>query len=201
MTATLYIEGGGEGKTLRARFRKGWRVFFDAAGVSSRTKIIRGAGRQQTFKRFASAVSGPRSGTIPLLLLDSEGAVAAGHSVWQHLLARDGWRKPKGAGEDQAFLMVQVMETWFLADRDALRRCFGERFRDRAIRRWPILEDVPKSTVLEALESATKECRKPYAKGRTSFELLGEVDPACVEAACPHAEELLQRLKALSAQA
>ena len=97
--------------------------------------------------------------------------------------------------------MVQVMETWFLADREALRRYFGEGFRDRAIKHWPILEDVPKSTVLEALESATKECRKPYAKGKTSFELLGEVDPACVAAACPHAEALLQRLRALSAQA
>lgn len=201
VTATLYIEGGGEGKDLRARFRRGWQTFFGAAGVGSRTKIVRGAGRQQTFRRFASAVSDPRSDAIPLLLVDSEGAVAAGQSVWRHLLDRDGWRKPKGAGKDQAFLMVQVMETWFLADRDALRRYFGERFRDRAIKHWPTLEDVPKSTVLEALESATKECRKPYAKGRTSFELLGKVDPACVEAACPHAEELLQRLKALSAQA
>ena len=199
VTATLYIEGGGEGKTFRARFRKGWRVFFDAAGVGGRTKIIRGAGRQQTFKRFASAVSDPRSGTIPLLLLDSEGAVAAGHSVWRHLSARDGWRKPKDAGEDQAFLMVQVMETWFLADRDALRRYFGEGFRDRAIKHWPILEDVPKSTVLDALDSATKMCRKPYAKGKTSFELLGETDPARVAAACPHADALLQRLRALSA--
>ena len=201
VTATLYIEGGGEGKDLRSRFRKGWRAFFGAAGVGSRTKIVRGAGRQQTFKRFVSAVSEPRSGTIPLLLVDSEGAVAAGHSVWQHLLTRDGWRKPKGAGEDHAFLMVQVMETWFLADRAALRRYFGEGFRDKAVRQWPILEDVPKSTVLDALESATKTCRKSYAKGRISFELLGEVDPACVAAACPHAEALLQRLRALAAQA
>lgn len=27
VTATLYIEGGGEGKDLRSRFRKGWRAF------------------------------------------------------------------------------------------------------------------------------------------------------------------------------
>ena len=201
VTATLYIEGGGEGKDLRARFRRGWQAFFGAAGVGSRTKIVRGAGRQQTFKKFVSAVSDPRSDTIPFLLVDSEGPVAVGQSVWRHLAARDGWRKPKGAGKNRAFLMVQVMETWFLADKDALRRYFGEGFRDRAIKRWPILENVPKSTVLEALESATKECHKPYAKGKTSFELLGEVDPAFVAAACPHAEALLQRLRTLSSQA
>ena len=198
VTATLYIEGGGEGKDLRGRFRRGWQAFFGAAGVGSRIKIVRGAGRQQTFKRFVSAVSDPRSDTIPLLLVDSEEAVAAGQSVWRHLVDRDGWRKPKDADEDQAFLMVQVMETWFLADTDGLRRYFGEGFRDRAVKHWPILEDVPKSTALKALESATKECRKPYAKGKTSFELLGEVDPARVAAACPHAEALLQRLRALS---
>ena len=57
VTATLYIEGGGEGKDLRARFREGWKKFFDSASVGGRTKIVRGAGRRQTFDRFATAVS------------------------------------------------------------------------------------------------------------------------------------------------
>lgn len=125
VTATLYIEGGGEGKDLHIRFRKGWRAFFSAAGVDSRTKIVRGGGQQRTFKRFASAVSDLQPDTLPLLLVDSEDPVAAGQSVWQHLSGRDGWKMPTGARHDQAFLMVQVMETWFLADRDALRRFFG----------------------------------------------------------------------------
>ena len=197
VTAMLYIEGGGEGKDLRARFREGWKKFFDSAGVGGRTKIVRGAGRRQTFDRFATAVSGRPPGTIPFLLVDSEGPVTPGHSVWRHLRASDGWTRPAGAGDDQAFLMVQVMETWFLADREALRRCFGAGFGENALRAWPNLEGVPKPTVLEALERATASCRKRYSKGRVSFELLAQVDPARVAAACPHARALLDELRAL----
>ncbi len=119
VTATLYIEGGGEGKDLRARFREGWNEFFKSAGVDSRTKIVRGSGRDQTFDRFTTAVKDDSPDMIPLLLVDSEGPVSVGNSVWQHLHDRDGWYQPSNAGNDQAFLMVQIMETWFLADGDA----------------------------------------------------------------------------------
>ena len=199
VTATLYIEGGGEGKDLRARFREGWKKFFGSAGVGGRTKIVRGGGRRQTFDRFATAVSDSAPGTIPFLLVDSEGPVAPEHSVWQHLCAaaRNGWTQPDGAGDDQAFLMVQFMETWFLADRETLRSYFGARFRENALKAWPNLEEVPKSTVIETLERATASCRKRYSKGKVSFELLARVDPARVEAACPHARALLDALRAL----
>jgi len=197
VTATLYIEGGGEGKDLGTRFRKGWRAFFDATGVDDRTKIVRGGGRQRTYDMFAVAIRDRRNDTLPLLLVDSEAPVQSGHSPWQHLLARDGWNKPDGAGEDQAFLMVQFMETWFLADKDGLRRYFGQGFRDQAMKQWPDLEAVPKETVLNALAQATAACRKAYGKGKTSFELLEYINPDRVRAACPHAKALLQRLAKL----
>ena len=197
VTATLYIEGGGEGKDLRTRFREGWKEFFSSAGVGGRTKIVRGAGRRQTFDRFATAVSGNALGTVPFLLVDSEDPVAPEHSVWQHLHASDDWTRPAGAGEDRAFLMVQVMETWFLADREALRSYFGARFGENALRAWPNLEDVSKSVVFEELRHATASCRPRYTKGKVSFELLAQIDPARVEAACPHARALLNELRAL----
>ena len=197
VTATLYIEGGGEGKDLRARFREGWKKFFGSAGVGGRTKIVRGAGRRQTFARFATAVSDNSPGTVPFLLVDSEKPVAPGHSVWQHLHAHDRWTQPAGAGDDHAFLMVQIMKTWFLADRQALRNYFGAGFEDNALRALPNLEDVPKSTVLAALRHATASCRPRYTKGKVSFELLARVDPARVEAACPHAKALLNVLRAV----
>ena len=196
MTATLYIEGGGDGRSLRARFREGWRKFLRSAGAAGEVKIVRGGGREQTFHRFATAVASAGPGAAVFLLVDSEGPVA-GQSVWEHLTARDRWTRPGGAGDDQAFLMVQVMETWFLADRDALRAYFGAGFRENAIRAWPNLEGVPKATVFAALKGATGSCRKSYAKGRVSFELLAQIDPARVEAACPHARALLDRLRAL----
>ena len=195
MTMTVYVEGGGDGRSLRARFREGWRRFLQSAGAG-RVKIVRGGGREQTFRRFAAAVTaaGPRAAV--LLLVDSEGPVAEGRTVWEHLGARDGWTRPDGAGDDQAYLMVQVMETWFLADRHALQKYFGAGFRENAIRDWPALENVPKETVFEALDRATASCGRRYAKGRVSFELLARIDPAHVEDACPHAKAFLNRLRA-----
>ena len=197
MTATLYVEGGGEGRSLRARFREGWREFLRCGGVDGKVKVVRGGGRERTYRRFVTAATSAGSGAAPLLLVDGEAPVAEGHTVWRHLGARDGWVRPDGVGDDQAFLMVQVMETWFLADRGALHAYFGDGFRENAIPARPDLEGVPKATVFKALERATGSCRQSYAKGRVSFELLARIDPARVEAACPHARALLDRLRAL----
>ena len=78
-----------------------------------------------------------------------------------------------------------------------MKRYFGAEFRENALKQWPQLEDVPKETVLSALEQATTNCATRYAKGKVSFELLAQIDPALVEAACPHAKALLDRLRTL----
>ena len=199
MVAKLYIEGGGERRDLSARFREGWNEFFKSAGLASKTKVVRGGGRGKTFDLFVTATENNRPNEIPILLVDSEDPVASGHTVWQHLFARkdDGWQRPPNADDDQAFLMVQAMETWFLADRDALRKYFGTRFRQNALKKWPDLEAVPKPTVLAALKRATAACTKHYAKGKVSFELLAHINPDLVTTACPHAEALLKRLRQL----
>lgn len=197
VTATLYIEGGGEGRELGARFREGWNEFFKSAGVGNKTQIVRGGTRQQTFDRFATAVEVGRPDTVPILLVDSEAPVAARNSVWQHLHTRDSWSQPSDADDDQAFLMVQIMETWFLADRVALRRYFGARFRQNALKHCPDLERVPKSAVDDVLRRATASCSKRYSKGKVSFELLAQIDPSLVENECPHAKALLDWLRNL----
>jgi len=196
VSVKLYIEGGGEGRLLDTLFRQGWQQFFVAAGLADRMPgVVRGQGRTQTFDLFAKAIANPRSGTLPLLLVDSEDPVMAGHSVWQHLKARDDCDRPSGAADDQGFLMAQVMETWFLADRDLLRRYFGTSLRENHLRQWPDLEAVPKLTVFDALEKSTAGCQRHYSKGKVSYELLGRLNPASVEAACPHAKSLLDRLR------
>ena len=196
MTVILYIEGGGDNRRLAAQFREGWASFFKAAGLQGRMpRVMRGGSRQQTFQRFATDATNRRAGIIPLLLVDSEAPIEAGRSAWEHLYSRDGWRKPAGASDDDAFLMVQVMETWFLADRDALRRYFGPRLEEGALEHWPDLEDVPKATVLNALRRATAGCSKSYSKGKVSFQLLARLDPSLIEAACSYAKVLLERLR------
>ena len=93
--------------------------------------------------------------------------------------------------------MVQVTETWFLADRKLLRSYFGHRLREHHFKTWPSLEDVPKSTVFDVLDQATKGCPKPYSKGKVCFDILGKINPALVEESCPNAKRLLDRLRAI----
>ncbi len=198
VTVKIYIEGGGEGHLLDTLFRQGWTMFFKAAGLAGRMpRIVRGQGRNRTFDLFATAVTNPRPGELPLLLVDSEDPLIEGHTEWQHLKARDNWERPGGAGDDQVFLMVQVTESWFLADLDLLRQYFGSTLRENALHVGPSLERVPKDDVLAALSRATAACPTPYAKGKVSFELLAKLNPQRVEAACPHAKRLLDHLRNL----
>ena len=197
MSPIIYIEGGGDrNENLERLFRRAWTKFFAAAGIEGRLpRVVRGGSRSRTFDLFRKAAGNPSPNRVPLLLVDSEEAVQEGHSPWQHLSARDNWSPPGGAGDDQAFLMVQVMETWFLADRETLRRHFGTGFRENALPQWPRLEGVPKARVLAALRGATSHCSPPFNKGTVSFQLLTKISPELVEIACPHAGRLFQRLR------
>lgn len=197
MRAVVFIEGGGDkDQKLERLFRRSWTTFFKAAGLEGHMpKVVRGGPRHRTLDLFAREVGNPSQRRVPLLLVDSETAVAVGHSVWQHLHERDEWNRPPDARDDQMFLMVQAMDTWLLADRAALRRYFGACFRENALPQWPALEVVPKPDVLAALARATAACKRPYDKGKISFELLAMIDPALVEGACPHAAALLDRLR------
>lgn len=199
MKVKIYAEGGGEGQLYDTLFRKGWREFFEKANLRGRMpSVIRGKGRARTFDLFRTAIIHGKPDELPLLLVDSEDAVGAGHTVWQHLKIQDDWDRPDRAGDDQAFLMVQVMETWFLADREMLRTYFGPEFRENHIPGWPDLESVPKATAFDTLEKATAGCdRKQYRKGKISFEMLARLDPSKIEIACPHAKKLLDRLRKL----
>lgn len=199
VSVKLYVEGGGEGQINHESFRQGWIGFLRRAGLVGRMpQVIPGGGREQTFDKFRTALQIRRPDEIPILLVDSEERVAAGQSAWEHLQGQDNWNQPPGADDDSAYLMVQVMETWFLADRTALRNFFGPSFNENPFRAWQNLEDVRKDTVLNAMDQATRDCQKPYRKGRVSFELLGQIDPERVVAACPHARELLDYLHGLN---
>jgi hypothetical protein len=202
VVAKIYVEGAAQNSDSdRTHCRKAFKEFFSAAGLEGKLpQTVPCGGRQRAYDAFVNAVKNPQPGSLPLLLVDSETAVQEGRTAWEHLRTRpgDNWDKPAGAKDDQAFLMVQVMESWFMADREALKSFFGEHFRERAIPKWPQVEDVPKQSVFDALEQATVACGpKRYAKGKLSFSLLGEISPDKVEAASPNAKALLERLRNL----
>jgi len=161
-------------------------------------RIVRGQGRDQTFALFRKAVRTAKQGVLPLLLVDSEAPVKAGHTVWQHLRAHGNGEQPTGTADGQAFLMVQIMETWFLSDPAALRRYFGNKLHEKHIKKGRNLEEIPKHAVLDALKKTTARCNPPYAKGRIAFGLLSKLDPRAVEEACPHAGAFLERLRKTS---
>ena len=196
--ATIYIEGGGEGRRPRGQFRTAWRNFFRTAGLAGRLPVVvRGSSRNNTFDQFAEAIKNAPPDELPILLVDSEGPVVPGHSVWQHLRQQDGWQQPAGASAEQAFLMVQSMETWLLADLDALRSYFGPSFRAGRLPQRPDLESIPKVDALRFLENAASDCRQQYAKGTVSFEILERINANRVAERCPYAKSLLDYLRSL----
>lgn len=201
----LYVEGGGDTAALKAACRKGFTIFITQAGLNLRPRVVACGSRADAFDSFRTAVA---NGEDALLLVDSESPVAASTQAgepqtwqpWQHLKQRpgDGWDKPAGSSDADCHLMVQCMETWFLADRSALAAFFGQSFRLGAMpAEANSIEGIAKTDIYAALASATKDCKTkaPYGKGEHSFELLAAIAPAKVTAASPWARRFVDELK------
>ena len=154
------------------------------------------AGKAPTRSFVRNWLWGTKQGFI-VLLVDSEGPVAEESGPWLHLRNRDGWSRPDDATDENAHLMVQFMEAWFLADKDRVEAFFGRGFNRNAFPGNQNIEEVAKADVLNGLKNATRQCQPKgeYGKGRNSFELLFEIDPSKVQAASPHAERLISTLR------
>ncbi len=145
-----------------------------------------------------------------MLLVDSEAAVSGDHRQgddpskwlpWSHLGQRDGdnWNKPNGSMDTDCHLMVQVMESWFLADRDSLKTFFGNGFKENKLpAATRSIEDADKADVYRALKDATDDCKTKscYGKGEHSFKLLARIDPARIAVASLWAQRFIDELKA-----
>jgi len=194
----LYVEGGGDSKSLKTSCRAGFRKFLEKAGLNGRMPgVVACGGRQNTYERFATALS--EADGLPILLVDAEGPVAAdadNANPWGHLLERDDWERPDDARDEHCHLMAQVMESWFLADRSALVSFYGQHFLENRLPKNPRVEDVAKADVLKGLASATGKTQKgAYSKAAHSFDILATLDPDKVEAAAPYARRLLDTLR------
>ena len=95
-----------------------------------------------------------------------------------------------------AFFMVQLMEAWFIADRNALANYFGAGFRNSALPQNPNVEDIPKQDIENGLRNASRDCAKQhYAKGRDDVRLLERLNPTTVYHACPNFARLIDHLR------
>ena len=197
VTALVYVEGGGNSKALRAECRRGFAYFFEKAGLKGRMpRISACGGRQHAFDDFRHALQNPKNDRFTVLLVDSEEPVARGCQPWEHLKRRDRWERPAAATDDSCHLMVQCMESWFLADKAALEQYFDNGFNRNSLPRREEVEDVSKQDIERGLSRATRQCKRTgaYHKGRHSFAVLAELDPEKVTAASPHAKRLVDTL-------
>ena len=196
MNVTVYVEGGGSVRATKKRCRQGFSALFRKAGLSGRMpRIFAAGGRDDAWHDFRTALAGAGENDFIVLLVDSEAPVADGGTPWDHLRERHRWSRPDGATEENAHLMVQCMESWFLADMDTLAGFFGSGFNRGALPRRPDVENVSKRDLERGLTRATRPSSKgEYHKGRHSFEILATVAPGRVVAASPHAKRLIDTL-------
>ena len=155
-------------------------------------RIVARGSRKNAYDGFNTALVNEEGS--PMLLVDAEGPVTA-KGAWQHLKERDGWNRPQGAKDSHGHLMVQVMESWFLADREALEAFYGQGYRPNALPSGQNVEQIPKQDVLDGLERAARDTKKgSYKKGAQSFEILERLNPAKVRNESPYADRLIEAL-------
>jgi hypothetical protein len=190
----IYIEGG---ECHESEFRKAFKEFFKKAGLTGQLpKVVVGKGRDMTLDKYRTAINNNENA---MLLVDSEAPVSAensnGFHPWAHLCERDGWEQPAGSDNESCHLMVQCMESWFLADVPALEQYYGAGFRARLLENLDV-EMTAKEDVYTKLRQATRNTKKgQYHKGHYSFDILASINPDEVVNKSPWAQRLIQSIK------
>lgn len=122
-----------------------------------------------------------------VLVMDSEGPVDGSPAD----LCRSKRLDP--LHESSVFWMVEVMESWFLADIAALKAYYGDRFQENALRGNPEVEKIPKMDVYSGLKRATKNTKPgEYHKTKHAPALLAAIDVSLVRAAAPNCDRMFR---------
>lgn len=192
MTAiAIYVEGGGDTAHQKAELRQGFDAFLGELKTMARTKRLRWqvvccGGRNQAYDAFIHATR-TEPDRLNVLLVDSEGPVPDGDNgtrAVRHLSRSDGWRLDD-VGPANVHLMIQCMETWMVADPDALARFYGQNFHRNSLPVRQNLEQEPKQAIYDALKAATRDTQKgEYGKIRHASRLLALLDAQKVKTRC-----------------
>ncbi len=193
----VYVEGGGDWKENKARLRRGFNEFLKSIVELARSKRIKWditacGSRHKAFEAFQIALR-THPNAFNVLLVDSESPVNS--EPRKHLKERDGWDLSK-VDEEQCQLMVQVMESWLIADIAALQKYFGKGFLSKSIPKNPDVEQIDKQEVENSLKDATrKTIKKGYDKDRDGSQLLKLISPGKVQNAAAHCKRLFITLR------
>jgi len=177
----IYFEGD-------KRLKPGFAAFFAelkerAADKRCRWELIATGGNPE--RDFAIALK-KHPAAWNILLRDSERPYQPDLS--REICARQGW---PASHADSIFWMVQMMEAWFHADKDALGSYYGAGFRKGALKANPKVEEIPKQDLLDGLNAATQDTPKGrYHKTKHAPALLELLRPEAVRKAAPNCEKL-----------
>ncbi|MBZ5606974.1 MAG: DUF4276 family protein [Acidobacteriia bacterium] len=166
MEIRIYFEGN---KTLRTGFRQFFRG-LEAAARQARSTIEFIAAKDGVSGYRKAIRSHPTSWN--LLLKDSEQPMPLSPVQLCERLGIDSARV------NDVFWMVELMESWFLADPEALAAYYGQGFSTSAIGATQDVEQIPKAEVLNRLRQAISNTKK------RKYDKIG------------HAPHLLERLSA-----
>ncbi len=191
----VHIEGGGDSKNSQQPLRLGFKELIGEYSArtrqSLRPRIACWGGRDRTFKKFKGACT-DNPETIHLLLVDSEGPVNT--SPIQHLITRDRWDFT-GIDHDMIHLMVQTMEAWFMADKEAIKNYYGNRLNERALPNRRNVEDIPKDDLKPSLARSGSATRKGgYREIRDGSGILYYLDREKVKTTL-HGKRFFEKLE------
>jgi len=164
----VYYEGD---KALKPGFHKFLAEIVEAAR-SQRCKFQLVDAKGTPIQDFRDALETPRDGDVwNVLLLDSE-------EPHEFQLRKE---RLEGCDHDSIFWMVEIMESWFFADLDAVNAFFKSSLKEGN----PNVERIPKADVLARLDKAAGG---EYLKVRHGAKLLELIDPKKVRKAARNCE-------------
>jgi len=186
VSATLYLEGGGETRFLKGQCREGFSKLLEKSGLSGRLpRLVACGSRNTAFNKFKSDHAKSSKADFVAMLIDSEAPLADIEDTWSHLKRRDNWEMPANAQDEQVLFMTTCMETWIVADQNALSEHYGHNLKQSALPALVDLEIRSRDTVQTALVHATRNCSNQYSKGKRSFEVLALLTPSVLNSNLP----------------
>jgi len=178
--------------------KPGFRTFFTELAQRAQDRgcefrLIHARSGSEASRDFGIALHANRA-ACNILLRDSEGPDDG--KLSSLLCQQNDWDQ---SYVDSIFWMVEMMESWFHADKDALAVFYGNGFRNGALKANPEVERIPKRDLIAGLRAATKDSQKGnYYDHKTSHapELLASIQPQLVRRAAPNCERLFQTVLA-----
>jgi hypothetical protein len=200
----VYVEGGGDSNSGKSDVRRGFRQFLSQIIALARVKNIgwniTACGNTKATKNAFTTALRQRPTALNILIVDSDGPFDIDRSSSQHLFQKDEI-DTLNISDEQCHLMVQVMETWLVADVNALMDFYGNNFNDNPIPKRQDIEQVGREEIYRILKEATKKTQKgEYHKINHGLVILGKVDVATVRRKAPHCEQLFATLTKVIAE-